>query len=157
MCWPGTWAEIIATVEPRSWLTARLVASFFPNFSKIQKNEGLVRDFLRLLPLAGRNSVNLFKLLLLLLQVLVIFFFYHCSFIFQGWAYLFCHCFYHCYCPLLIVAFSMALVTNTALHRGTGPRYVIYVTHFCTMLWPKPFNPICVPVSHQQVDAWGVP
>ena len=36
MCWPGTWAEIIAIAEPRSWLTARSVASFFPDFSKIQ-------------------------------------------------------------------------------------------------------------------------
>ena len=40
ICWPGTWAEIIAIAEPpqpRSWLTARSVASFFPDFSKIQK------------------------------------------------------------------------------------------------------------------------
>ena len=40
MCWPGTWAEIIAIVEPQSWLTARSdwsVSSFFPNFSKIQE------------------------------------------------------------------------------------------------------------------------
>ena len=38
MCGPGTWAENITIVEPRSWLTARSVASFFPDFSKIQKN-----------------------------------------------------------------------------------------------------------------------
>ena len=32
-----TWAEIIAILEPLSWLTARSVASCFPDFSKIQK------------------------------------------------------------------------------------------------------------------------
>ena len=36
-CWPCTWAEIIAVVEPQSWLTARSVALFIPDFSKIQK------------------------------------------------------------------------------------------------------------------------
>ena len=37
MCGPGTWAKIIAIVKPRSWLTARSVASFIPDFTKIQK------------------------------------------------------------------------------------------------------------------------
>ena len=37
MCWPGTWAEIIKIVELWSWLTTRSVASFVPDFSKIQK------------------------------------------------------------------------------------------------------------------------
>ena len=37
MCRPGTWAEIIVIVEPWSWLSAKSVASFFPDFSKIQK------------------------------------------------------------------------------------------------------------------------
>ena len=48
MCGPGTWAEIIVIAEPRSWLTARSVASFFPDFLKIQKKRRpslLVRDF----------------------------------------------------------------------------------------------------------------
>ena len=46
MCRPGTWAEIntdyhsIAIVEPRSWPTARSVALFFPDFSKIYKKRG---------------------------------------------------------------------------------------------------------------------
>ena len=37
MCWPGTWPEIIAIIEPQSWLTTRSVASFFPDFLQIQK------------------------------------------------------------------------------------------------------------------------
>ena len=41
----GTWAEFIAIVELRSWLTSRSVASFSPNLSKIQKKGGLIRDF----------------------------------------------------------------------------------------------------------------
>ena len=45
MCRPGTSAEIIAIVEPQSWLTARSMALFIPDFSKIQKNESLLRDF----------------------------------------------------------------------------------------------------------------
>ena len=32
MCWPGIWAEIVAIVDPWSWLTARSVALFFPDF-----------------------------------------------------------------------------------------------------------------------------
>ena len=39
MCWPGTWAEIVAIAEPQSWLTVRSVASFIPDFSKIQKKQ----------------------------------------------------------------------------------------------------------------------
>ena len=45
MCWPGTWPEIISIVEPRGWLTARSVASFFLISRKYRKNKGLVRDF----------------------------------------------------------------------------------------------------------------
>ena len=37
MCCPGTWAENTAIVEPQSWLTARSVVLFIPDFSKIQK------------------------------------------------------------------------------------------------------------------------
>ena len=37
MCWPGTLAEIIAIVEPRSWLIRRSLTLSFPDFSKIQK------------------------------------------------------------------------------------------------------------------------
>ena len=40
MCWPGTWAEIKAIVEPRSWLTARSVALISRKYRK-----GLIRDF----------------------------------------------------------------------------------------------------------------
>ena len=40
MCWAGIWAEILAIVEPQSWLTSRSVASYFPGFSKIQKKQG---------------------------------------------------------------------------------------------------------------------
>ena len=42
--WTGAQARtlphvLIAIVEPRSWLTARSVASFIPDFSKIQKKQ----------------------------------------------------------------------------------------------------------------------
>ena len=48
--WPAlahlcTWAEIIGSVEPLSWLTARSVASLFFYFSK--KTENLVTDFFK--------------------------------------------------------------------------------------------------------------
>ena len=36
-CRPGTWAEIMEIVEQPSWLTGRSVASFIPDFLKIQK------------------------------------------------------------------------------------------------------------------------
>ena len=42
MCRAGTWAEIIVSVnsvKPWSWMTARSVALFIPDFSKIQKNQ----------------------------------------------------------------------------------------------------------------------
>ena len=44
----GTLAEIIAIVEPQSWLTNSSVALFYPDSIKINKHKGLVRDFLRL-------------------------------------------------------------------------------------------------------------
>ena len=49
MCWPGTSAEIIAIVEPLSWLTGVWPPGqwlrFFLISRKYRKNKGLVRDF----------------------------------------------------------------------------------------------------------------
>ena len=47
MCRPGTYTEIIAIVEPWSWLTTRSVASFFLISQKHRKNKHLVRDILK--------------------------------------------------------------------------------------------------------------
>ena len=45
MFWPGTWAEIIAIVEPRSWLTGRSAASFSWFLENIEKTKALSETF----------------------------------------------------------------------------------------------------------------
>ena len=60
MCWPSTWAEIIAIVEHQSWLTSRSAASpaFIPDYLKCRETKASYKTFLRLMPLTAYQCTH---------------------------------------------------------------------------------------------------